>query len=334
MINSALPQLQRGFPRWMLLLNQILMRGVFMPLAWLLARMGFGPKLVVAAHKAQLHEDGPTGVFRDYTPDAHDVFVCTYAKSGTNWMMQIAHQLAFDGDGDYAHIHDAVTWPDVSRKMRERLSVPLQDERVWRASPHQLRVIKTHLGAAHVPYDEKAHYLVVIRDPKEVFVSSYYFSMASFGPLLPTPDEWLELFLSERFPLSFGSTWAEHAAGYWAWRDRPGVLLLSYSDMKRDLAGSVRQVATCLGLTPTDEQLSMVVQKSSFDYMSTINDRFLPVPKGMLPWGDFNMMRAGKAGNSGELLSLAQQQRIDAHFRNALAALGSEFPYERFCRPA
>ncbi len=36
----------------------------------------------------------------------------TYAKSGTNWMMQIAHQLIYHGKGEYNHLHDVVPWPD------------------------------------------------------------------------------------------------------------------------------------------------------------------------------------------------------------------------------
>lgn len=173
MSKFPLPELQRDFPAWMRLINALFMYLLFIPVAWLLARMGLGPRLVVALHRTQMHKDGPAGVFRDYQPDAHDVLVCTYSKSGTNWMLQIAQQLAFDGDGDYQHIHDVAAWPDVSASLGKRLCIPLRDPRVWQASPHGLRVVKTHLGAAHVPYSPGAHYLIVIRDPKEVFVSSY-----------------------------------------------------------------------------------------------------------------------------------------------------------------
>jgi len=40
-----------------------------------------------------------------------------------------------------------------------------------------------------------------------------------------------------------------------------------------------------------------------------------------------NMMRQGKSGSSGELLSRAQQARIDAYFIAELERLNSDFPY-------
>jgi hypothetical protein len=41
------------------------------------------------------------------------------------------------------------------------------------------------------------------------------------------------------------------------------------------------------------------------------------------------MMREGRSGNSKELLTPAQQRRIDAWCAQELERLGSDFPYER-----
>ena len=46
--------------------------------------------------------------FAGYEPGAHDVFVATFARSGTNWMMQIAQQIACYGSAEFEHIHDLV----------------------------------------------------------------------------------------------------------------------------------------------------------------------------------------------------------------------------------
>jgi Sulfotransferase domain len=321
------PQIDRRFPKRAVAVMSIVFYGVIVPLNWVLTRLGFDSLIVGLMNRAQARGRFAE-VFHDYTPTAHDVLVCTYAKSGTNWMMQIAHQIAFRGNGEYAHIHDVISWPDMPARRGRRMAIALTDTSVIEASPTKLRVIKTHLAARYVPYNSKARYLVVLRDPKEVVVSSYHFARGIAGPLMPSFDAWVDLFLTKRFPLSFGSSWAEHAAGYWALRNEPNVLVVFFRDMKRDLAGAVSRVADVLGVPLTSAESSAVVERSAFSYMSGIEHKFTPIPKGALPWGDgLKMMREGQVGRSGELLSPEQQRRIDAHFAAELAELGSDLPY-------
>jgi hypothetical protein len=326
MTTSPLPKIDRTISKSRILLISVLFYGVILPLNWLLTRLGFQSVLVslmTRASSARRMEK----VFEGYEPTANDVFVATFAKSGTNWMMQIAHQIAFRGASDYEHIHDVISWPDFGGG-RRRISVSLSDTRVQAASPTHLRVIKTHLAARHVPWSDAARYLVVVRDPKEILVSSYHFAAGAAGPLMPKLEVWFELFLTPEFPLSFGSTWAEHTAGYWALRDKPNVLVLLFRDMKRDLPSAVRQVADVMGVRLTSDEMSAVIEKSTFSYMSRIEHKFTAIPKGTLPWGGgLQMMRQGEAGNSSEMLTPEQQRRIDKHFEAELARLGSDFPY-------
>ncbi len=272
--------------------------------------------------------------FKDYCPDLGDVFVCTYPKSGTNWMMQMAHQIIFHGEGEYENILDVISWPDMGPRGNSRFCIPLASKAVQQLSPEHKRVIKTHLSTDYVPYNEKARYIVVIRDPKEVFVSSYHFVASTFAPLMPSPKKWFELYLTDAFPLSFGSSWAKHAAGYWALHDKPNVLILSYAGMKKDLPGTISKVAEFLGVDLSPAAFARVQEKCTFAYMKKIDEKFIPMPKGSLPWGDMEMMREGKSGNSSEMISMEQQRQIDAHFRAELTALGSTLPYEEFARPA
>lgn len=65
--------------------------------------------------------------------------------------------------------------------------VPLRDERAWRAALTVLRVIKTHLEWDRLPYSPEARYICVLCDPKDAFVSSYFFIRdVIFGPLMPS----------------------------------------------------------------------------------------------------------------------------------------------------
>jgi Sulfotransferase domain len=217
-IAHAIPIIKRTVPTWLFYLAAIPFFLVIVPLNWLMIKAGKPDLFMRRSGRSQGKPKKLRKVFADYVPGKHDVFVSTFSKSGTNWMMQIAHQVAFRGRGEFAHIHDAVSWPDLGGR-QARMSIALRSDVIQNLSPTGLRVIKTHLAAGYVPYSAEATYLVVIRDPKELFVSSYHFIGSVAGPLMPTLDVWLDLFLTKDFPMNFGNTWAEHTASYWAnWR--------------------------------------------------------------------------------------------------------------------
>ena len=123
--------------------------------------------------------------FANYQATANDVFVCTYSKSGTNWTMQIAHQIAHYGEAEFDNIYDEIPWPDMSMPIE---LAQLDDPRPLQQSATDQRVIKTHLESDYVPYHPDAKYIVVIRDPKDVFVSSYFFGQGvTLQPILELP---------------------------------------------------------------------------------------------------------------------------------------------------
>ena len=280
---------------------------------------------------ARLRKNNP---FRGYVPGPQDVFVMTYAKSGTNWMMQIAHQLIYHGKGEYDHLHDLVPWPDTLAMPGplKKYAIPLEEATHWRSAPEQLRVIKTHFNWDMLPHSDKARYIAVIRDPKDIFVSSYHFIRDGiYGRSMPTVETWLDLFLSPDFPI--GGSWAVNTAGYWAERHRPNILVASFKDMKRDLRGTVNQVARFLGIDVGDDIIDEVCRLSSFAYMKSIDQKFA-IGK-MIAWREPGVMiRKGAQGGSSEMLTPAQQRRMDEYFIAELARLGSDFPYAEFCEIA
>jgi hypothetical protein len=303
------------------------MYGVVLPMVRVLEMLGRTERAIASVGEKQQRKLAKKNPFGSYIPTEHDVIVATYAKSGTNWMMQIAHQLAFHGQGEFNHIHCVVPWPDSPSQMG-KYAIPLDVPSVWMASPEQKRIIKTHLNWELIPYSPQARYIAVIRDPKDVFVSNYHFVKGIAGPVMPSLDTWYRVFLSGKSPL--GGSWAVNAAGYWAQRHRPNVLVLSFKAMKRDLPGTVRKVADFMNVRVPEEVIGEVCAKSSFDYMKRIDEKFRP--GRMIPWGpEGSMMRKGTQGGSSELLSPEQQRQIDACFMAELKQLGCDLPYEEFC---
>jgi hypothetical protein len=191
-------------------------------------------------------------------------------------------------------------------------------------------VIKTHYNWDLLPYSNDAHYITVIRDPKDVFVSSYFFFVknGSMGDSGISIETWLDMFLSEKFP--FWGSWIVNAVGYWAERRRPNVIVMSFKSMKRDLRGTVRKLADFLDVRVPGEVIDAVCEKSSFEHMKQIDEKFRMW--NMIPWVNPGpMIRKGKQGGSSELLTAEQQRRIDQYFIGELKRLGSDFPYEEFC---
>jgi hypothetical protein len=307
---------------------------VFAPMIWGTQKLGVAERMLASFNDKREQEFVKKNPFRGYMPGAQDVFVMTYAKSGTNWMMQIVHQLIHHGKGEFDHIHNLVPWPDaklMSPMMRE-YAIPLEQATEWQTAPERKRVIKTHFNWELLPYSEEARYISVIRDPKDVFVSAYFFIKdTGMGPAMPSVDTMYRLFMADKFLL--GGSWPANAAGYWAQRCRPNVLVVSFASMKRDLEGTVRRVAGFLDISVSDEVIRAVCEKASFQYMKGIDHKF--GTGKMIPWrAASKMMRKGQQGSSGELLTRERQRELDAHCMAELKRLGSDLPYEEFCDPA
>jgi Sulfotransferase domain len=306
----------------------VAMDGIMTPLGWILEKLGRAEGMFKSFHQRSLRRLKKRNPFGNYIPGAQDVFVATYAKSGTNWMMQIVTQLVWHGKAEFEHIHNLVPWPDSEAfGPIKRFAIPITDDSVWKASPELKRAVKTHLNWDLIPFSEQARYILVIRDPKDVFVSGYHFFKQSVMGRGLSNETWLRLFQSENFPV--GGSWAVNAASCWAERRRPNVLVLSFKSMKRDLEGTVRKVAEFLDIHLSEEAMSEVCSKSSFAYMKRVEGKF--EMWDLIPWRKQSpMIRKGVQGGSSELLSVPQQREMDAYFIAELKRLGSDLPYEEF----
>lgn len=260
--------------------------------------------------------------FKNYLPGEHDVLVCTHSKSGTNWAMQIVTQITCYGEAEFNHIHDVVPWVEA-----QLLTYVVKlNEPTFENSSVGLRAVKTHMESDFVPYNETAKYLTVIRDPKDVVVSAYRFIL-SLMPMVKglSIDDFIDLYITGS--TIFGS-WSHHTGSYWAWHNRPNVLILFYADMKKDLDASVRRIADLMHVDLTEEQLKKIVHKSSFTYMQGIDHKFAPDIPGLTRNSkDPVMVRSGKSGSAREFLSPSQIQKIDQAMIEQLHHLDSNFPY-------
>lgn len=216
-----------------------------------------------------------------------DIVVSVPVKSGTTWTMNIVHQLRAGGDPDLGDVYVEVPWLElVPKPGTTRAALVAQID----AMPaDRRRAFKTHAPPAPgpLPYHEPGmgpdvKYVVVVRNPDEAVASLYPFIAAH-------SDRWLELWGLEKSALvppefaaffeafakpQLGDLFFGFVAAWWPLRQQPNVLLLHFSDMKRDHAGSVRRIAAFLDLEPEPEQWPTVLECTSFPWMKRHEDRF------------------------------------------------------------
>ncbi len=278
------------------------------------------PTLRMLTRNMVHREHGP---LKRYQPTQHDVFVATYAKSGTNWAMQICQQIAHRGAAQFEHIHDVVCWPEAP--FIDILA--FDDLTPQRESPTGLRVIKTHLPASNIPYSPQAKYVTIIRDPKDMLISAYFFMLGLLGIRhRVSVAQWLQWALEDE---SVASLWATHTAGYWARREHPNVFVRTFSEVKHNLPTCVAQIAAVMGVELTPAQLEAVVERSSYTYMRAHKHQFAaPFSRFSVPSQYPDMVRSGQTREAHKWMDDRMRAAFDQRFRRELRELNSDFPYD------
>jgi hypothetical protein len=257
-----------------------------------------------------------------FVPVPTDIIISPYGKCGTTMLQQMFHTLRTRGDMDFDDISRVVPWIEMSPV----LGIDLKSQQ--RAEP---RGFKSHLSYKTVP--KGARYVVSLRDPKDSFVSMYRFMEGWFlEPGAVPMEDFFEGWIKDRGPESEG-IW-DHLLRWWAVRERPDVLLLSYRHVLRDPAGHIRRLARFAGIPLDDELLELTLEHTSRAYMLAHKDRFddalmrgLSEELGGLPGNsDSAKVCAGDASHSGEL-PIALAARLDEIWAQRVAP---ELGFESF----
>ena len=214
-----------------------------------------------------------------YQPTPDDIFVVTQMKCGTTWMQHVVYEILYRGKGKLVETGTALH--AVSPWLEGRRSIPV-DQAPLVGEERQARIIRTHLPVILCPYDPATHFIYVARHPSLCFASCVNFVQTNYGSMTPTLQAFEEWFCSK--DLMWWGTWSDHVLGWWRWSsEQRNVLFVYFEDMKKDLPGVIRQVASFLRVRPlSDEEVASVAEKCSFRYMQDHESSFEVLPPHIL----------------------------------------------------
>ncbi|KAJ8251553.1 hypothetical protein GJAV_G00222580 [Gymnothorax javanicus] len=247
-----------------------------------------------------------------------DIFLVTYPKSGTIWTQQILILLCeADLSKDMNNL-ERIPWLEYPRGHSNDASRP---------SP---RLFTSHLTPALMPQGLKgrrAKIVYVMRNPKDVTVSFFYF--CHIGAKLETPrsfEEFMEQFLEGRLP---AASWFDHIREWYSKRVQYNILFVKYEDMIKDLRSEVLKISKFLGKNLDGLTLDRVVEKATFKNMKKdpkANYEFLPQEWFDREKGHF--LRKGLVGDWKSIFTVAQNERFDCIFKERMRDIPLQFTWE------
>jgi aryl sulfotransferase len=214
----------------------------------------------------------------DFEPRHDDIVIATPYKCGTTWTQGIVSSLVL-GECNVG----ASTWldfrPQDAAKTRETL-----------AQQEHRRFIKTHLPLDGLPWFRRTKYLVISRDPRDVFMSlfNHYHSYTDVAyekfnetpgrigaPIPRCPDDirqfwqswisrgWFD-WESEGYPY-----WSNlrHVQTWWDFRQLPNILFVHYNHLQADAPGQIRRIAAFLDLPADAATITRVARETTIDAM-------------------------------------------------------------------
>ena len=228
-----------------------------------------------------------------YMPRDDDIIITTSYKSGTTWTQAIVRELIVASyEKSVATDPSQLPLPDdQSSAWIEFIRYDTVDEIYEKieTQPHR-RFLKTHLPLNGLPYFPQVRYLIVGRDPRDVFMSlwnhyhnytEHVYQLANkraelLGAPFPRAPENIHEFWAEWINRGWFE-WEEegypfwgnmyHTQSYWRYRHLDNFFFVHYHDLLTDTASEIQRIADFLEIAVTEQAIRTIIAETSLDTM-------------------------------------------------------------------
>ena len=228
-------------------------------------------------------------------------------------MLYCSHQIRVKGDDETYPFKDvmyATPWPDLvqvpGQTWEERLELMTSDSTImpdgtvyknyWDHADYDFRVFKSHNTPEQFgdliakDSNSKVKFLAMARNGLDQVASATPFfdkhdarfrkMWGGFPPADGGAGDKRREVASERLQQMlpgnvFGAWHFDYINSWWKVKDQKNVLLLHFSDAKKDLKGTISKIADFYGVRLNEQEKNKITEKCSFDYMKKNGDLFL-----------------------------------------------------------
>ena len=260
-----------------------------------------------------------SAIWNDFRFRDDDIFIATYAKSGTTWLQQIISQLIFDGE-EGLEVAEMSPWLDLRVPPKE-VKLPEVEAQTHR------RFIKTHLPVDALVFSPKGKYIYIGRDGRDVVWSMYNHHATAnekwyaalndtpgrIGPPIEQPPADVRQYYHDWLDRDGHPWWPfwENVRSWWAIRELPNVLLLHFANLKQDMPGEIRRVAAFLDIPIDENKWEAILKHCSFGYMKEHATKSVPLGGVFWDGGAQQFIHKGVNGRWRDLLSEEESAKYE-----------------------
>ncbi len=197
----------------------------------------------------------------EFSPRASDIYVASYPRSGTTWVLHMAHLLTRGAAAEFEHLSQVCPW------FERGLAVGAFTAAELNALPAP-RVFKSHLPRAYLP--RPGRFIYMARDVEDVALSYYHFYRSHLG-YTGTLARFIRRFLDGDLQYR---DWARHVAGWEAQAGDPAVCVIEFESLRADPGAGLERLARFLGVPLSPDTRAQVLERCSFAWMKAHEHRF------------------------------------------------------------